>query len=516
MKGLHEILTTKEWMIDPMVASVFRHNLEQNLNGHLLLDQSRLLLAKKMRRDKDGVYHASQMAYEDDEVWTNSQDATEEDDNYYVCCIWVDGPVTRNGGACSYGSRDHRDIILECIQEDECIGVLFYLNTPGGSSAAISDYKYAINKVREKGLPVLAFVDGMAASAGMYIAALCDERYYMNPKDEVGSIGTYAAWYTLKDGEKYNDETYHEVYDPESYDKNKWYRDSMEQDYKLIVAELKKHGAEFRADVKAACPKATDDHLHGKMFPCSEVTGILMDGQKDFDECLQRIDEIYQTAKHSPISDGSASASEGAFYHAHNLTVINIENMDKKYVTIASLCGVEELHTSDEGVFLNAPLVENMNANLKQSREAYESKIALTEKESQKKLDDQKATYDAQLKELQDKLDASSKTIEELQTKLDEQAKAIEGHAAALKAKDDTIAEHEQTISDLQAQVKDLTNGPGDEPEAGASPANNGAGVHDEGFTCEVPQWEDSLTPQANYDRMKEYEANLKEKICKV
>ena len=61
----------------------------------------------------------------------------------------------------------------------------------------------------------------------MYLASLCDERYYMNPKDEIGCIGVMAAFYTLANGskDKYTDETYHEEYDPESFDKNKAYRD---------------------------------------------------------------------------------------------------------------------------------------------------------------------------------------------------------------------------------------------------------------------------------------------------
>ena len=40
-------------------------------------------------------------------------------------------------------------------------------------------------------------------------------------------FGVMAAFYTQKDGSKneYTNETYHELYDPESFEKNKWVRD---------------------------------------------------------------------------------------------------------------------------------------------------------------------------------------------------------------------------------------------------------------------------------------------------
>lgn len=519
MKGLHEILTTKVWMIDPPAGDAIRHSIMDNMKMRLPFEKTHFVLAQVMRKHKDGNYRCDHLMYEDDEEsWNTDQNASEESDDSFICCVRVDGPVTRNGDACSYGSKDHRDIILQCVKEKQCHGILFYLNTPGGSSAAIKDYKFAINEARKNNLPVVAFVDGMAASAGMYIAALCDERYFMNPSDEVGSIGTYAAWFSLKDGEKDEDGyTYHEVYDPDSYDKNKWYRDALDGDTKLLVDDLKRHGAEFRADVKAGCPNVKEEHIHGKMFRCSEVTGILVDGQKSYDECLQRVDDLYRE-KHQPGNNDNATETETAVsgsstdssFNYNDLSIIKIADMNKKYVTIASLCGVTELHASDEGVFLNAPLVENFNANIVQSRKAYEDKIAKAEQDGKDALETQKNAYEAKMADLKKQLDEKAAALSDLQGKLDEQAKAIEKHTDELKAKDDVIAERDQTIADKDAQIKQLTGEPGEAPEAGASPSDNGAGVQCEGFACEVPQWDDSLTPAENKARMDEYDKKMR------
>lgn len=520
MKGLHEILTNKIWMIEPSVGDVLRRGIMGNMQMRIPVEQSHFVLGQVMhRRKNDDTFHSTCLMYEhDEESWEGDDEIEEDDSNKYVCVICVGGPVTRNGDDCSYGSKDHRQMMLNRMSDKNCEGFLFCLDTPGGSSAAIPDYKYAINEAHKRKLPVLALVDGMAASAGMYIAALCDERYYLNTSDRVGSIGTYAAWLSIKDGEKDgNGYTYHEVYDPESYDKNKWYRDAMDGDTKLLVDNLKEHGAEFRADVKAACPNAKEEHLHGKMFKCSEVTGILVDGQKTMNECLLRVEELYkenhkkQSSSDNKIDDNeNEKAASSSIYHANDFSVINISDMDKKYVTIASLCGVTELHASDEGVFLNAPLVENFNANLAQSRKAYEDKISKAEQDGKDALEAQKKDYEVKMADLQKQLDEKAAALTDLQTKFDEQAKAIENHAAELKEKDSVIAERDQTILDKDAQIKQLTGEPGAAPEAGASPSDNGVGVQDEGFTCDVPQWDDALTPAENKARMDEYDKKMR------
>ena len=509
IKGLHEILTMKLLMMDAPFVRLYRDQIESNRKNHASFDDTNFVLAAIERRNKDGQFHISHLMYEDDEDWDGDMDADEEDDERYICVIKIEGPVTRNGGACSYGSKDHRNIILRNADNKHCIGFLIYLNTPGGAASAIADYKYAFEYARSKKLPVIAHIDGMAASAGMYIAALSDERYYMNPADKVGSIGVMAAWYSMKDGEKAETgETFHEVYSTHSIHKNEWKRAADEGDYKILIADLDKLESEFFADVKAACPKVKDDvHLGGRMFACSEVEGILVDGQKNYAQCLSRIDELYR-ASHKPTSgnDGASSQSSHSagigFASTNNLKLTKIENMEKNYQTVAMLCGVTELHASEEGVFLNAPLVDNLVANIQQSRQAYEAQVANAKADGQKALDAAKAEYEAKLANLQKQLDAKITEVDELKQKTSELSGTIETQTQ-------TLTENEQTISDLRDQVTALANNPGESPAAGPSPSNNGNGVQAEGFVCEVPQYDSSLSPAENKKRMDEYNAKL-------
>ena len=85
----------------------------------------------------------------------------------FVNVMPVDGPITRNGGACSYGSRDIRDWMMKAADNKFCQGHVLHINTPGGSAWAKNDFQQGIDYAHARGQRVIAFIDGLCASAGM-------------------------------------------------------------------------------------------------------------------------------------------------------------------------------------------------------------------------------------------------------------------------------------------------------------------------------------------------------------
>ena len=73
------------------------------------------------------------------------------DDDQIINVVVIDGPVTRDGDGCSYGSKDHRDQIMYANTIPQVIGHIFIINTPGGAACARIDYDQAIADCREKG-----------------------------------------------------------------------------------------------------------------------------------------------------------------------------------------------------------------------------------------------------------------------------------------------------------------------------------------------------------------------------
>lgn len=522
MKGLYEILTEKKWMISPDFVHGIRKALEQNLNAHAVYERPAPTCGFVTVKAGDGsIYYPEEYQISEDGKQVRGQwalDSNNEDaQNFpFVSVLTVDGPITRNGGGCSYGSIDHRNMMINAANHPLCRGHIFIINTPGGSAWAKNDYEQAINYARSKGQPVIAFIDGMCASAGMYLASLCDERYYMHPKDEIGCIGVMASFYTQADGSKnqFTDETYHELYDPESFDKNREFRDiANDGDSEKLVKELGELGVEFRADIKKACPAAKDEHLHGKVFDAEEVKGILMDDQSDFFSCVKRCFDLYNGIAepivrkpsddedetkgslnepsdhpaHDPQlePDKASSAKKENHQHTNTKNQINMAN----YPKINAACGMQDgqqIEVKEEGAFMNAPLLDTLEAHLASQEQAVaDAKQKATTAEQS--LADLQAKHDAlaetiaqkdeeikNLKEAKAKADEDIKTLNDAKAKADEEKAKVDEE---LKTAQASLATAQQTIADKDAQIAELNENPGEEPAQGAAPQNNGEGA---------------------------------------
>ena len=529
MKGLYEILTEKKWMISPDFVHGIRKALEQNLNAHTLYERPAPTCGFVTVNAADGsIYYPEEYQISEDGKQVRGQWAlnSNNDDaqNFpFVSVLTVDGPITRNGGGCSYGSIDHRNMMINAANHPLCRGHIFIINTPGGSAWAKNDYEQAINYARKLGQPVIAFIDGMCASAGMYLASLCDERYYMHPKDEIGCIGVMASFYTQADGSKnqFTDETYHELYDPESFDKNREFRDiANDGDSEKLVKELAELGVEFRADVKKACPAAKDEHLHGKVFDAEEVKGILMDDQSDFFSCVKRCFALYNgtaepiireasiqkpepedntpESQHSTLNTQHSLTQHSTFNTQHsssqhlsnNQNQINMAN----YPKINAACGMQDgqqIEVKEEGAFMNAPLLDTLEAHLASQEQAVaDAKQKATTAEQS--LADLQAKHDALAETIAQK-DEEIKKLKEANAKADEDIKALNDAKAKvdeeLKTAQASLATAQQTIADKDAQIAELNENPGEEPAQGAAPQNNGEGAKVETAKTGYPTW---------------------------
>lgn len=488
MKGLYEILTEKKWMISPDFVHGIRKALEQNLNAHTLYERPAPTCGFVTVEAGDGsIYYPEEYQISEDGKQVRGQWALYSSNaaaqNFpFVSVLTVDGPITRNGGGCSYGSIDHRNMMINAANHPLCRGHIFIINTPGGSAWAKNDYEQAINYARSQGQPVIAFIDGMCASAGMYLASLCDERYYMHPKDEIGCIGVMASFYTQADGSKnqFTDETYHELYDPESFDKNREFRDiANDGDSEKLVKELAELGVEFRADIKKACPAAKDEHLHGKVFDAEEVKGILMDDQSDFFSCVKRCFDLYNGTV-EPIK-----RTQENHQHTNTKNQINMAN----YPKINAACGMQDgqqIEVKEDGAFMNAPLLDTLEAHLASQEQAVaDAKQKATTAEQS--LADLQAKHDALAETIAQK-DEEIKNLKEAKAKADEDIKALNDAKAKadeekakvdeeLKTAQASLATAQQTIADKDAQIAELNENPGEEPAQGAAPQNNGEGA---------------------------------------
>lgn len=488
MNGTFEIFTNKEWMILPSFVHGILPTVMNNANNHSMLGIDR---EKKnpmcINAQGDDIFREYEVT-EDGQVlpvydgWAGI-DYLKDLKQPFVNVIPIDGPITRNGGACSYGSKDIRDWMMKASDNPYCQCHVLVINTPGGSAWAKNDFQQAIDYAHSKGMRVIAFIDGLCASAGMYLASLCDEVYVMNLKDQLGCVGVMASFFTMKSGDKnqFTNETYREYYDPESVDKNKEMRDiAEEEDSTLLIEELAKLGREFRADMKAAFPAADiEKHLKGKIFDAQDVMGIFCDGQMLLGEVIARgfalgdgsAKPIERTANRKigkrekiqrPAAEGRMAAG-AAKENILSTQLNNVTNMKEKFPSLFAALAVEEMQMTEEGAFMNMDLLATLNAKIEaMTKEAADAKAlaeSLTaEKEAltaahEQAITELKAANDKAIENLNaehtaaiEAKDAEIKTLTENAGKADE----------TLKAKDDEIAQLKSDMEGQKAQVEQL------------------------------------------------------------
>ena len=177
--------------------------------------------------------------------------------------------------------------------------VVLLLDTPGGEARAASILAPTITNYKK---PILSFIDGLNASLGMWLSSGTDEVYLSSKTDELGSIGTYvtipdfSGWFE-KQGIKL-----HEIYAPQSGDKNKDYRDAIKGNYTAIEKDLETLTDEFIGFVKnQRGEKATANIKEwntGKMFYAAEAVNLgLADGIRSFDQVISKAAWLSQRNK---------------------------------------------------------------------------------------------------------------------------------------------------------------------------------------------------------------------------
>lgn len=498
-KGLSEIFSTTLWDLHPDVLSALRSNISRNAALGLEVVATPALegsfLASASKDFKDRTYLGDAM--------TIDQRIDLAEDDRVINVLNVGGPITRDGGACSYGSRDHRDWLMYAANMEQTIGHIIIINSGGGASSAKYDYQQAIDYIHAKGQKAIAYIDGMACSAAYALAAMCDEIYVMNESNQVGCIGTMCSFYLQRHGDKnaVTQERYIELYAEGSPYKNREFREAAEENYDGLVKELGKSAEDFKALVRERRPQVTEEQLMGDTYEAREVMGTLIDGQKTFEECVERLLEIsgYGAADENENEDENFEDRKQVIDNNNNNQ--KTEDMSLEYPRIMAASKAEALESVDEAVYLHKDLAEELEAHLAAAEEtaaALDSKtaevVALTEKislmeaaqaEINEKLSQMETAHAEAIEKLNQEHTATLDTLKSehetaLQEAADKAAAEMEQmkseHASAVAELNDKLAEAAAAIDAKEAEIVELAGKPAAQ-DKGEAPADNNSGA---------------------------------------
>ena len=510
-KGLHEILSTRFWDIHPAAHQAYRQQIEQNMLGHVpfVMEADNfqmpfMLSAKSGFTEKVYVGNAERIGrwYDLDET------------DQIVNVIPVDGPITRNGGACSYGSREIRDMLKDTSEMPQVLGHIFVIDSPGGSAQSKYDFEQGIGYVREKGQKTIALVDGDACSAAYALASLCDEIYFVNANNVVGCIGTMCGFYVQKHGDvnAITQEKYVELYDEDSPFKNREFREAAEGNYAPLLEELHKSGKDFREMVKMRRPGVSEEQLKGDTYTAGEVVGSLVDGMSDFQTCVDRILETANLQRVEPLNQEPVEVPEEPEDEpddSHKDIQEDIQNNQnqtemKNYSKIQAALGLNALESDKhDALYLNAEQCEalenhlatceqnadtldakmaeigNLNATIEQMKSEHAEELTAAAESHEQAIEAVKAEHNEAMEVMKAEhasiIEAMKAEQEEAMAKLNEQVAELQGQLETANS----------SVAELEAEVKELSE-KGEEPEVPEAPADNSvsAQVATDGRVC--------------------------------
>ncbi|MFC4261936.1 S49 family peptidase [Ferruginibacter yonginensis] len=214
-----------------------------------------------------------------------------------IAMVNIIGPVLKYGDICSYGTNQINDLIQRLSLSDRVVGIILNIDSPGGQAdgtGMLYDTIRAANKTK----PVVSLIqDGMAASAGYWIAAGGREIYCTQATDMFGSIGAYTTLYDFTEYFANEGIKIFEIYAPQSPDKNKDYYDALAGNDAAIKNKLAFLVDQFKASVTASrgprLKAKGDEPFTGKMYNAKEAKSMgLIDGIKPLSGVVDRITQL--------------------------------------------------------------------------------------------------------------------------------------------------------------------------------------------------------------------------------
>lgn len=203
----------------------------------------------------------------------------------------LNGPITKNGGASTNGTKQISSLMLQMSQDSRIKGFVIKTDSGGGATGAVQLMIDAINKVKET-KPVYALVEkgGMAGSAAYGIISASTGIYSEDGMNIVGSVGAMIQFSGKPNGTVDSDGEKHIVlYATKSTAKNKGFEEAINNDnYEMIINELLDPINEnFISNVISNRPQlAGTSYDNGHTVFSKDAIGTFIDGIASFDEVV--------------------------------------------------------------------------------------------------------------------------------------------------------------------------------------------------------------------------------------
>ena len=280
-----------------------------------------------------------------------------------IAVVSVKGPLMKADQFCGpLGMETIGSIIKEADNHKNIDGIVLHVDSPGGT---VDGTEMLANIVKNTRKPIVTYVDGLMASAALWIGSSADEVIASTDTDEVGSVGVLMSFADVQGYWEKKGVKFHTITASTSAEKVKMWEDLRSGKYEAYIKEvLDPLDEKFMNIIKENRQGVEEKHLTGKVFFARDVMGVFVDSIGSLEDAIQR-------------------ASELAGDENEESTNLNNNNSMEQFAHVNAALGVDALESADDAVSLNADQMQAIEAALGNADQvAAERDTAVSEKET--------------------------------------------------------------------------------------------------------------------------------------
>ena len=192
------------------------------------------------------------------------------------------------------GPRGSQSILTDVKSADQnpnIKSILLVVDSPGGQ---VTGTDLLADAISNSTTPVVAYIEGMAASAAYWIISGASKIIASSDLDRIGSIGTMLMVEDLKPALEAQGVKFHEVYASLSVDKNKDFNQVLDGNYEAYQKNvLDVINSKFLSSIKTNRPEVEDSTLTGKIYFAPEAIALgLIDEIGSLDHAISLADSL--------------------------------------------------------------------------------------------------------------------------------------------------------------------------------------------------------------------------------
>lgn len=281
-----------KWAIDPQFALSALPMLENILAGQVEMtaeDEQKPLIA---------IHVDAATGVRGSYAWNEAPDGS-------VAIIPVYGSLMKHDAVCGpVGMNTMGERIKKANSLPNISAIVLDIDSPGGTVDGTADFA---NVVKNSDKPVVAFVNGLAASAALWVASSAREVIANDQFAEIGSVGVLMSFWDVIPAMEREGYKFHQIVSSLSDDKVKEFNDLRAGKYenyrKYILDPL---AIEFQNVIRSNRPNVTDEHLTGKVFFARDVMGVFVDAIGTLESAVSRAAALAHSSSATSVSNNKS------------------------------------------------------------------------------------------------------------------------------------------------------------------------------------------------------------------